>query len=67
MNIVIIIVVVMVCAGMVMNSVQKSAQKIKGRDRCKFCKSKLKAANGQYGTTCRKCGQEQPWASAVTR
>ena len=45
-------------------SISKSVQKIQGRARCVACKSRLKAVNGQYGTTCRKCGTVQPWARA---
>lgn len=42
------------------NSINKSIQRVQGRDRCVACKSRLKAANGQYATTCRKCGATQP-------
>jgi predicted RNA-binding Zn-ribbon protein involved in translation (DUF1610 family) len=48
-----------------LNSMNKSIQKIKGHNRCVACKSRLKAANGVYATTCRKCGKVQPWVKAV--
>ncbi|NNN14217.1 MAG: hypothetical protein HKL81_10780, partial [Acidimicrobiaceae bacterium] len=48
--------------GKLMNSVQKSVQKIQGKARCEACNSRLKAVNGKYATTCRKCGMRQSWA-----
>ena len=53
----------LVIIGMAAKSFNKSVQKMQGHARCVSCKSRLKAANGQYGTTCRKCGTVQPWAS----
>jgi hypothetical protein len=55
--------VLLVIIGMAAKSFNKSVQKIQGHARCVSCKSRLKAANGQYGTTCRKCGTVQPWAT----
>ena len=45
-----------------MNSINKSSQKMKNHDRCEACKCRLKAVNGQYALTCRRCGHQQSWA-----
>ena len=49
-----------------MNSMSKSAQKMKGKNRCQGCGSRLKAVNGRYMPVCRKCGTTQSWAQAKT-
>jgi len=59
---VVVIVIVLVAASAIIHSVMKTIQRTQGRDRCVSCKSRLKAANGKYATTCRKCGAKQPWA-----
>jgi len=39
----------------------KMAGQMYGRDRCSFCRSKLKyAGGGQWAAVCRKCGRQQP-------
>jgi uncharacterized membrane protein len=48
-----------------MNSINKSSQKMKNHDRCEACKCRLKAVNGQYALTCRRCGHNQSWAMHV--
>ena len=44
-------------------SIRKSGQKLKGRNRCQACGSRLKAVQGNYAGTCRKCGTRQTWAA----
>lgn len=44
-----------------LNSINKSGQKVRGRNRCEACKSRLRAVNGVYAGTCRKCGTRQSW------
>ena len=64
-TVVVIVFVVLVVLSSAMNSLHKTAQKAKGHGRCAFCKARLKAVNGQYAMTCRKCGHLQPWATKV--
>lgn len=57
------IVVVLFLIGFVGNAITKNVARAKGRNVCAFCRSRLKWKNGKYGTVCRKCGREQPWAA----
>lgn len=45
------------------NSLQKSAQRVKGHNRCEHCNSRLKAVNGRYAVVCRRCGNRQSWGA----
>lgn len=70
------IVVVIVAGGLLVlwfvNRVIKASQIARGRDRCAFCRARLRfmgagkagqeGAKAGYATTCSKCGREQPWA-----
>ena len=57
-----IVLIVLFVLSKGMNSIQKSTQKMKNRNRCEECKSRLKAVNGKYAKSCRKCGHKQSWA-----
>jgi tRNA(Ile2) C34 agmatinyltransferase TiaS len=41
------------------NSIKKSRQERRGRNRCETCGSRLEAAESQHARTCRKCGTRQ--------
>lgn len=41
----------------------KTRAKMKGRNRCGSCGSRLKYVGGAYKATCPKCGQRQSWAA----
>ena len=45
------------------NSIKKSRQERRGRNRCETCGALLEAAESQHAGTCRKCGTRQSWAS----
>ena len=64
-TIAIVVVVVIIVLGWAAGSLNKSAQKVRGRNRCVACKSRLKAVQGRYATTCSKCSTRQPWADEV--
>ena len=57
------IILVIVVAIMVMNTVLKVKGTIAGQDRCNSCKSKMKFNGGSYATVCHKCGNT--WAKKV--
>lgn len=59
---VVITVVVLFAVVKFAQSVQKTGQKMKGHNRCQACGSRLKAVQGNYAGTCRKCGTRQTWA-----
>lgn len=61
-GVVVVILVVLVVVGKLVGSINKSVQKVQGKNRCAACKSRLKAVNGVYATTCSKCGTKQSWA-----
>jgi hypothetical protein len=63
--VVVVVLVVLFVLTKLANSITKSTQKIQGRNRCKACGSRLKAVNGVYAGTCRKCGAVQPWATTA--
>ena len=56
------IIVVFVVLSICFNSLNKSKQKLQHKNRCETCNSRLKAVNGKYATTCRKCSHVQSWA-----
>ena len=58
----VVAVVVMWVMTKAFNSISKSGQKMRGRNRCEACGSRLKAVNGKYAGTCAKCGARQSWA-----
>jgi uncharacterized protein DUF2510 len=58
--IVIIVFIVLFVLSKSVNSINKSVQKMQGRDRCVACKRRLKAVNGVYAKKCSKCGADQP-------
>jgi hypothetical protein len=58
--IVIIVFVVLFVLSKSVNSINKSVQRMQGRDRCVACKRRLKAVNGVYAQKCAKCGANQP-------
>ena len=62
----VIVIMVLWILTKAMNSISKSTQKMSGKDRCQACGSRLKAVNGRYMPTCRKCGTTQNWATRPT-
>jgi hypothetical protein len=60
--VIVIIFIVLAVLTRAINSMSKTAQKFKGHNRCEACRSRLKAVNGQYALTCRRCGHQQSWA-----
>lgn len=64
-GVIIVFLVALIIVGKLLASINKSIQKIQKKDRCVECKSRLKAVNGVYATTCAKCGSRQPWAPAA--
>lgn len=66
-TVIILLVFVLFVLAKCVNSIQKSTQKFQGRNRCEACKSRLKAVNGRYAGTCRKCGRTQSWAVPARR
>ncbi len=61
-GVVVVLLIALVIIGKLAASIQKSVQKIQGKNRCEACKSRLKAVSGKYATTCSKCGSKQSWA-----
>ena len=61
-TVVMVVLIIVVVLSASVNSIKKSGQKMKHKDRCEACKSRLKAVNGVYATTCRRCGHRQSWA-----
>jgi hypothetical protein len=61
-GVVVVIVFVLVVAGIAINSIQKTTQKMKGRDRCVACKKRLKwdSKASRYAPVCWHCGAGQP-------
>ena len=39
-----------------------SAYKMRGHERCAYCRARLKFVAGQYVAVCQQCGRTQPWA-----
>ena len=62
MNTAIVVLIVIVALGYMMNSLNKTQQRARGRGRCVYCKSRLKVRNGEYASACRRCGQTMLWA-----
>jgi hypothetical protein len=61
-----VVVVAFICLlvlSRMVNSLSKSGQKLRGRNRCEGCGSRLKAQNGRYMPVCRRCGTKQTWAA----
>lgn len=63
---IIVFVVALIALVLIVGRIAKTVEVLKGHNRCKFCKARMKRADGSYATTCRKCGKVQPWAAAVT-
>lgn len=63
--VVIVIIGAFVIAGVV-RGVKLGGEKSKGRDRCEFCRARMKKQDGKtaYASTCSKCGRTQSWAKA---
>lgn len=59
----VITVLVLFALMKLVQSFQKTGQKMKGHNRCQACGSRLKAVRGNYAGTCRKCGTKQSWAA----
>lgn len=47
--------------------ISRSKQQMAHRDRCAFCRARLKKTSDRmrYASTCSKCGQLQPWATGA--
>jgi len=58
----VVVIVVLFVLSKGVNSINKSTQKLRHRNRCVACGARLKAVNGVYAGTCRKCGHLQAWA-----
>lgn len=54
--------VVLIVVGKTAGSINKSVQKMQGKNKCGDCGSRLKAVNGVYKPVCPKCGSRQSWA-----
>jgi uncharacterized protein HemY len=65
-GVLVVLFVVLFVVSKCVNSISKSGQKMRGRNRCAECKSRLKAVNGKYATRCRRCGATQPWAEVAS-
>jgi hypothetical protein len=61
-GIAIVAIVAIVIVSMLVNSVNKTGQLARGRNRCEACKSRLKSTNGRYAGTCSKRAHVQSWA-----
>lgn len=57
-----VVLIALVFISAMVNSVKKSTQRMRSRDKCEDCHARLKAANGVYAKTCAKCGHRQSWA-----
>ena len=65
-TVIVVVVMVFVVLGILAKSVEsikKSGQKMKGKNRCQACGSRLKAVRGMYMPVCPKCGTRQSWAA----
>jgi hypothetical protein len=60
----IIVVVAIIVLGWAMNSLGRSAQVARGRNKCAACGTRLKKVGAGYAPVCRKCGQKQPWVDS---
>lgn len=58
-TILIVLLFAFVIIAKLMNSIQKSAQKMQGKGKCTSCGSRMKAVNGKYMPNCSKCGAAQ--------
>lgn len=61
-GVVLVFFVALVIVGAAVNSIKKSGQKMRHRNKCAACHARLKVDRGNYATTCAKCGTVQPWA-----
>ena len=61
-GVIIVLLIGLVIIGKLVNSIQKSVQKIRGKARYEACNSRLKAVSGKYATMRRKCGLRQSLA-----
>ncbi len=64
--VIVVIFIFLFVISLCITSINKSMQKLKQHNRCEACKSRLKAVNGQYALTCRRCGHTQSWATQVS-
>jgi len=62
---IVVFVIILVGLVMVLGRINKGIEVHRGHNRCQFCKDRIKRAGGSYATTCRKCGQVQPWAKSA--
>lgn len=62
-------VIIVVCAVVfvfyVVRKTGRTKEKMRHRDRCAFCRARLKKTVDRmgYATTCSRCGRTQPWAA----
>ena len=61
-EVVVWIIVILVLLVWVVHWFTKNIESARGRNRCAYCKSRLKASNGPYARVCSRCGRSQPWA-----